>query len=211
MKKTKLLIIDDQKLLLEGTQSILSNEPFIDIIYTVKKNIDALKLSDHIKFDSILIGINEINEKIFSFINSLKKKLPFCIIIIMATRMTSQEIHKTIQTEVNGIILKETGKAILIKAFKETLAGNKFIDENIKKQLNTSMFPSHKLEKQTSLSNREKDVLRLISNEKNSREIAEILNISFNTVETHRKNLMRKLGTKNVVGLVKYALLYDIT
>lgn len=95
----------------------------------------------------------------------------------------------------------------LLKAIEKVYEGEKYFSEEVKNIVNDSLYNPIKTEEQlVKLSRREEEVLRLISEEKNTKEIAEELFIAFNTVEVHRKNLMRKIGTKNMVGLVKYAL-----
>ena len=121
-------------------------------------------------------------------------------------------VKRMLNNGANGYLLKNTDKTEFVEAIETVYNGENYFSKDVKKIISDSIFNAKEAkENNVKLRDREKEVLRLISKEKSTKEIAELLFISVNTVETHRKNLMRKIGTKNMVGLVKYAIQQDIT
>ncbi|NVK51368.1 MAG: response regulator transcription factor [Flavobacteriaceae bacterium] len=206
-KKIKLFIVDDHKMFLEGIQSILNDVSYIEVIATAKNGADALKLLNNFTPDVLITDINMPELNGIELIEIIKKQHSKTNVIAVSSHAESEVISEAIKAGVNGYILKNTGKSELLKAIKKVYEDENYFTEEVKTIMNDSLFNLAKAEKQlVKLSSREKEVLRLISQEKNTQEIADELFIAFNTVEVHRKNLMRKIGTKNMVGLVKYAI-----
>lgn len=206
-EKIKLCIVDDHKMFLEGIQSIFFDVDFIDVIATAKDGKEALKLLNNFSPDVIITDIDMPKLNGIEFSKLVKENFEDIKIIAVSSHAEAKVISRAIKAGVNGYILKNTGKLELIKAIKQVYQGENYYTEEVKKNLNDSLFNPKKAEKQiVKISSREKEVLKLISEEMNTQEIAEELFISPNTVEVHRKNLMRKIGTKNMVGLVKYAI-----
>ena len=130
----------------------------------------------------------------------LKNKASHLKIIFLTTHKEASVITKAIKANPDGYLLKNTDKIELKTAIRKVLEGNKYFNkqiENIIYAANTNTI---------NLSKREKEVLILIAEEKTTSEIAKLLFVSINTIETHRKNLIRKTESKNVVGLIKYAI-----
>lgn len=119
-------------------------------------------------------------------------------------------IHKLIRHDINGYILKNTSIEELVKALNTVAEGKKYFSKEIniidtdQDFRNTVTIEDKKVDE--ILSKREIEVLTLICKEYSNSEIAEKLFLSVSTVETHRKNLIAKLGVNNTVGLVKFAL-----
>ncbi|WP_308302191.1 response regulator transcription factor [Psychroflexus sp. MES1-P1E] len=132
-------------------------------------------------------------------------------IIAVSSHYNSEIITRAIKAGINGYLLKNTGKVELITAITSVFSDTNYFSEEVKQIINNSLFNAKDTTvSAVKLSEREMEILILISQEENTQEIAEALFISVNTVETHRKNLMRKIGTKNMIGLVKYAIQQDI-
>lgn len=211
MNKIKLFIVDDHKMFLEGIQSILEDVDFIEIIATAKNGEEALKLLKSIIPDIILTDIDmpsidgiELTKKAKLIKSDIKT-------IVLSSHYKSSVISSALKAGTNGYILKNTGKLELLKAIKTVYNGENYFSDEVKNIMTESLFNAKKTkENNVKLSDREKEILLLIVQEKNTKEIAELLFISVNTIDTHRKNLMRKIGAKNMVGLVKYAIQQDI-
>jgi len=108
-------------------------------------------------------------------------------------------------------LLKNTDRIELIEAFKTVLSGEQYLQKDIqKKLLNQSLGQKKEKTLFTKLTRREKEVLQAIAEELTTQEIADTLFVSAKTVETHRMNLMSKLGARNSVGLIKTAIELDL-
>ncbi len=208
-KKINLCIVDDHKMFLEGITSVLSNTENMNVIMTAKDGKEALKILPNFMPDVLITDIDMLIINGIELTKEVKSLYPKIKVIAVSSHSKSVIITKAIQAGVDGYILKNTGKLELCKAIKTVYQGTKYFNNEIKEIINDSIFNIKKTDT-VNLSEREKEVLILISNEKSSHEIAEILSLSIYTIETHRKNLMRKIGTKNMVGLVKYAIQQNI-
>jgi DNA-binding NarL/FixJ family response regulator len=122
-------------------------------------------------------------------------------------------IRDAIKAGVNGYILKKTGKEELQKAINKILEGKKYYSEAVIDELAATAgddLNDAQPETIEHLTAREIEILKLISKEKSTAEIAEELFISVSTVETHRANLMKKLSVKSAIGMVKFALKHQL-
>ena len=111
-----------------------------------------------------------------------------------------------------GYVLKNAGQKILIKAIETVYSGKMFLDQTVNDIVINSVASKSKRSHAPypTISRREKEVLQLILDEHTTQEIADKLFISFGTVETHRRNMLIKVGAKNTAGLVKFALEYEL-
>jgi DNA-binding NarL/FixJ family response regulator len=210
-KRIKLFIVDDHKMFLEGVSSILKTIENITVLATAKNGEEALKILPNFIPDVLITDIDMPIIDGIELTKQVKSEYPDIKIIAVSSDYKSTIIVNAIQAGINGYIFKNTGRVELHKAIESVFKGNNYFNEEVKEIISDSIFNLKETKASTvNLSEREKEVLIHISNEKNSQEIAVLLSLSIYTVETHRKNLMRKIGTKNMIGLVKYAIQQDI-
>ena len=208
-----LLIADDHSLYLEGLNLLLENEPTINVkakatsgestIKMVNTNLDAniLLLDLHLQDMNAL----EIVEQIRSTNNNIK-------IIILTHQKGNRYLPKLKKFNISSYVLKNIEVQELIAVIKLVNDGGEYYSKDIfeitKEEdfyLKSSVILFDKKES-PQLTAREIEIVKLICNEKSSSDIAHELFISTGTVDTHRKNILNKLGVTNTVGLVKYAL-----
>jgi DNA-binding NarL/FixJ family response regulator len=207
LKKINIFIVDDHNMFLEGITAILSYVENIAIIGTAHNGEEALKLIPNAIPDVLITDIDMPIIDGIELTKQIKLKYPNIKIIVVSSHYNSSIISNALKAGINGYILKNTGKKELCIAIEIVYKGDNYFNNEIKQIISNSIFNNNETKNNAiHLSDREKEILILISNEKSSQEIAEILNLSINTIETHRKNLMRKICTKNMIGLVKYAI-----
>jgi DNA-binding NarL/FixJ family response regulator len=121
-------------------------------------------------------------------------------------------IKMMLRAGARGYVLKNAGQTDLIKAIKTVNEGKMFLDTEVSDIVLNSIANSPKIATSPfpRISRREKEVLQLILDEYTTQEMADKLHISFGTIETHRRNLLNKLGARNTAGLVKIALQYEL-
>ncbi|MEC8830832.1 MAG: response regulator transcription factor, partial [Bacteroidota bacterium] len=207
-------IIDDHQMVIEGFKLLLQNEVEIKVVGSELDAKKALQLLPEINPDVILLDINmpELNG-----IDACKKitKLGLASKVIAITmHKESSLIRQMLNNGAKGYVLKNAGKKELVEAIKSVFEGKTYLDET-SKEIVFNMMTNDKKIKETSslfpkLSRREKEVLQLILDEHTTQEIADKLFISFGTVETHRRNMLIKTGTRNTAGLVKVAMEYSL-
>lgn len=207
MEKLKLIIADDHVMFLQGIVSLLENEPEIKIIGRAVNGVEVLDILKSQKADMVILDISMPEMDGIELTKILKKEYPLIKIIIVSTHSNAKIISRLIRIGVNGYLLKNAEKSELLEAIHNVARGQNYFSQQAEElYLNNSQ----KIEKQASglieLSSREKEILILIAQENSTAEIAEKTFISFNTVNTHRRNLLSKLNAKNTAGLVKYAV-----
>jgi len=204
-----IIIADDHTIFREGIVSILEDEADIKVLAQAVNGIELLQQLEEQSPDLILMDISmkELNGIEASI--EIKKKYPAIKILILSMHNEIDYILKVIEVGVDGYILKESGSQELLQAIRSIMIGKNYQSQEI-----SSIIVQHLQKKQDQklkkagipLTRREKEVLQLIAEEYTNPEIAEKLFISIRTVDTHRRNLIEKLGVKNTAGLVKYAI-----
>ncbi len=205
-KNTKVLIVDDHLMFLEGLKSLLQNEPTIEIVAVATSGKMALDVLEKSEVDIVISDISMPDIDGFELVGTIQKKYPTISTLMLSMHSESSIITKVIKQNVNGYLLKNAEKTELLKAIRLIAEGENYFSEEVKRIYTESSFNRKKQSSNTiELSRREKEVLKLIINEYTAKEIADELIISQHTVESHRKNIFSKLGVKNVAGVVKYA------
>jgi len=206
------LIVDDHQLVREGIQLMLSATDQIEVIGEAINGKEALAQIEEHDLDVILLDLNMPEMNGIDACKAIKKIQPELKIIILSMISERKLVQKLMNYGANGYLLKNSGQEEIIHAIKEVHAGNNHFDPEI---LDMMLYPDkHKAVKDEnlhpSLSRREKEILQLIIDEKTTGEIAKKLFISFGTVESHRRNMISKLGVRNTAGLVSAAYKYGI-
>ncbi len=207
IESAKILIVDDHKLIVDGLNSLLAevNGLSVEGLFTnPEMALGKIKSSD---IDLLITDVNMPGIDGFQLIQEAKKSKPSLKCIMVSMYNNEETIAKAKKLNANGYLLKNVGKTELIKAIKEVLDGNNYF------VLEHSSFQKLEEPKDTidvELSKRESDILQMISEELTTNEIAEKLFLSPNTIETYRRRLFIKLEVKNVAGLVKKGIKYNL-
>nr|WP_315152971.1 response regulator transcription factor [uncultured Flavobacterium sp.] len=211
MEKIKIIIADDHTMFLQGIVSLLESEENIAILGKAENGNEVFKIMENCIPDIILLDISMPEMDGIEVSKIVKQKYPLVKILIVSTHSNTQMIAKLIRIGIDGYLLKNAEKKELLHAIQTIQNGAVYFckeaaekndDNNSKIKSETSQI--------TELSSREKEILVLIAQEFTGNEIAEKTNISLNTVNTHRRNLLSKLNVKNTAGLVKYAIEYGL-
>ena len=212
-EKIQVHIADDHKILIEGIVAVINTENDIEIegySLTGKEVIDWAE--DH--YADILIL--DINMPIYDGIEVLKffkiKKINQKV-IILSSYEDVKLVQEMINLGANGFLSKDSAGQHIVEAIRTVHEGEQYFSDTIKNNLlklytGKNVRPGQRPQSTiaNSLTDRETEVLKLISQEYSSPEIAQILNISQSTVDTYRKSLLKKTNVKNAVGLAMYAV-----
>jgi DNA-binding NarL/FixJ family response regulator len=203
-----LLIADDHQLVIDGIKSMLEKHPRYRVVNEALNGCEALKLIEdsketiHILISDIsmpgLTGI-ELCKKIKSFNSNIK-------VLILSMHDNIKVIKEAIMCEADGYILKNIGKEEFIIGLDALVENGSYFSHQIVPLLYQDTKKQFAKNDDIKLSKREIEVLRLIVKEFTSKEIAEKLFISKQTVDSHRLNMLEKTSSKSVVGLIKYAI-----
>jgi two-component system nitrate/nitrite response regulator NarL len=210
MDKIKLFILDDHQMLIDGIKALLKNEKQFEV---VGESVSAQNALDEMKSKEPHIVLTDINMPEMGgveFTTRLKKEYPKIKILALSMFGDRQMITDMLDAGADGYILKNTGKAELISALATLAGGAMYFSEDVTQEMLKPVIKEKNHEDDVQLTEREKDIVKLIDKEYSNAQIAEELFISERTVETHRKNIFRKTGTKSVIGLLKWARERDI-
>ncbi|MBP1167424.1 MULTISPECIES: response regulator transcription factor [unclassified Chryseobacterium] len=214
----KLALIDDEQLILEGVKMLLSNEKNISVNLTADNGpdfIEALgKLSQDEFPDIALVDVQMKPMNGFELVEILKEKYPDLKIIILSSHYKTSILGYMVKLGVSAFLPKNSNKKTFIDAITMVDKNGVFFTAEDHQMLFTYMNSSAKknslFETEDELSEREKDVVKLICQEFTNNEIGEKLFISPRTVESHRQRILEKIGAKNTVGIVIYAIVNNI-
>lgn len=199
MKKVSVLLVDDHRILLEGMKSLIQ-DPFVTK-ETASSGTEALRLIKSTDFDLMITDYEMPDINGLELVKAAKAAQPEMKIIMLSMHDDPSVVRELLKTGVMGYILKKDTRKSLIEALSKVMEGKRFLSDEIAEIL----INQPEEEEKGVLTSREVEILRLVAKEYNSRQIAEILFISERTVETHRKNILKKTGASNLVGLIKYA------
>jgi len=193
MDKIKIAIIDDHLIFLEGLKLILQNE--FDIQYASNNPKDLLSKLESLDIDLLITDVSMPEISGIELVKIVKTKFPKLKILVMSTYK-----NMFCKKEIDAYLMKDSDSEILIDTIKSVVLENKKIfSEDLDE---TDGFDFSK----SLVSKREREIIKLISEEYNSEEIAEKLFISKHTIEAHRKNIFMKLQVNNIAGLIKKAI-----
>jgi DNA-binding NarL/FixJ family response regulator len=204
--KTKILIVDDHQIVLDGLVSLLKAENSFDL-ETATNGKTALDLAEKNDFDIYLIDISMPVMDGIQLSKILLKNDPHARIIILTTHNDKEIITEMLHIGVAGYVLKNCSRQELFMAIDKIGKGKSFFSDEVHDALREdykNRDASHANEKVFVLTKREKEIVELLAKEYTNEKIAEELNISYRTVETHRKNIMEKTNSHNLAGLLKY-------
>jgi len=206
----RVFITDDHEIYLEGLALLLGKQDGIEVIGTATSGKELLGQVQNLQADVLLLDVylpDLGEEEILQQIRGLRPDLR---IIYLTLLRGTRYIHKLSKYNIQGYVLKNASLDELLAALKTVQDGGSYFSKDIhigdrdEDFRNTITIEDKQIDE--ILSRRELEVLRLICKEYSNAEIADKLFLSVSTVETHRKNLIAKLGVNNTVGLVKFAL-----
>lgn len=218
---TNIAIIDDEELILEGVKMLLSTEDSIHVTITSNNGNSFLEILTQIpekEFPHIaLVDIQMHPMDGFELVEILREKYPDLKIIILSSHYKSSVLGYMVKLGVSAFLPKNSNKITFIEAIKQVHKNGIYFTKEDHSMLLSYLNDSQKnkalFETGDELSIREKEVVKLICKELTNQEIAEKLSLSPRTIESHRQRILDKIGAKNTVGLVIFAVvngIYDL-
>ncbi|MEM9324273.1 MAG: response regulator transcription factor [Bacteroidota bacterium] len=205
----RLIIADDHKMFLDGLLSILQTEESYEVVFSARDGKHLLTFLENNPEAEVDLLISDITMKELDGITlnkKVKEGYPGIKTLIISMHQDAGRIQKLIDNDVDGYLPKDSEKKELLRAIKTILSGEKYFAASVKETYLNSVMHKKSDDSLVELTDREKDVLRLIAQEYTTQEIATKLFLSKHTVESYRKNLLSKLNVRNLAGLTKYAI-----
>jgi DNA-binding NarL/FixJ family response regulator len=209
-QKVRIVIAEDHTILREGLKSLLSSNPDFEIIGEAEDGREAIRCVEKFKPDLILMDLSMPRINGLDAIKEIKKRFSETKILVLTVHKTEEYILATLKAGADGYILKDSTHAELVLAVKNVLSGKHYISPGISEKVIEGYLEGKKALKTKSswetLTQREREILKLIAEGYKNKEIADYLCISPKTVEKHRANLMEKLDLHNVQALTTFAI-----
>jgi DNA-binding NarL/FixJ family response regulator len=206
----KIVIAEDQTLVRQGLRSLLESEKNIKVVAEAGDGIEAIRLVEKHKPDLVLLDLAMPKMSGLSALKDIKNRHPETKILVLTFHSSEEYILEAFEFGANGYCLKKDSHSELLAAIKNILSGKSFISPAISsKVLEGYLEGRKKLKKKTSLetlTQREKEVLKLVGEGYSSIEIGDILCISSKTVDKHRSNIMNKVNLHSAASLAAYAI-----
>ena len=205
-----LIIVDDHKMFLDGLLSILKDECDYHIVLTAKDGkyiIKYLAVNPNEKIDLIITDISMPEVDGITLNKAVKDTKMGIKTLVVSMHKNAEKIESLIENDVDGYVPKNAEKEELLAAIRTILKGEKYFSKEIQDiYLENKLTKKKEQKEKITLTKREIDVITLIAKEYTTQEIADKLCLSKHTIESYRKNLISKLGVRNLAGLTKYAI-----
>jgi len=208
METISILIADDHEIIHNGIKDILKSHSKYKITGNAFDGEEAIEKALHLQPDIIFMDISMPKITGIEAIKILSKKLPDIKIIALTQHEENEYVVQVLKAGGKGYLFKNAKKDEFINAIETVLKGGRYCCNELTGQMVDAMLlrdSGNEDENNINLTNREIEIIQKIAQDKNNHEIADELNISLRTVETHRRNLMQKLKAKSVVSLLNYA------
>jgi len=208
--RVRIVLADDHTILREGLRALLSADPNFDIVGEAEDGREAVRCVEKLGPDLLLMDLSMPRMSGMDAISEIKKRFPETKIIALTVHKTEEYLLTTLQAGVDGYVLKDATHDELVMAIHNVMAGKPYLSPGISEKVIEGYLEgkedSLSVSSWQKLSQREREVLKLIAEGYKNKEIAEDLCISLKTVEKHRANLMKKLDLHNAAGLTVYAV-----
>jgi DNA-binding NarL/FixJ family response regulator len=207
MKDLRVYLVDDHTILREGLRLILSQASGVEIVGEQGDGRIAMEEIDQLKPDLVVLDISLPSLSGVEIARQIRKYHPSMKILVLSRHDNQEYVEQLLKYGVQGYILKEEAGSDLLKALDVIRKGENYLSPRITKHLVTGMERKKSANDPFEiLTNREREVLKLVAEGKSNEKIAQALWISAKTVKVHRANIMRKLDIHKVADLVKYAI-----
>lgn len=209
-EKRKVVIAEDHTILREGLRALLSSSPDFEIVGEAEDGRDAIQCVENVKPDLVLMDLSMPRMNGMDAIREIKKLCPGTKILVLTVHKAEEYVRATLQAGADGYVLKDATHPELVMAIKSVLAGKPYLSPGVSEKVIEGYLEGRKRLKFRSgwdiLTQREREILKLIAEGHKNKQIADYLCLSVKTVETHRANLMRKLDLHDLSALTIFAV-----
>ncbi len=220
-KTTRIVLADDHSLVRDGIRALLEEDKNYEVIGEVSNGKEAVEMVLEKHPDLLIIDIRMPEMNGIEAVEELKKHEATTKCIILSMHDSEEYILKSVSAGASGYLLKDTGKTEFLKAISTVEQGGKYFSGDISNVLVNNLLGQSQVKKESKpasknannsfgITNKELQILELVLSGLTNKQISEKLEKSKRTVETHRFNLMRKLGVNNLMDLAKKAQEYKL-
>jgi len=211
MKKQRILLAEDHAILRDGLCSLFAGEPDLEVVGDAADGQQAIQQANALLPDLVLMDLSMPRMNGTEAIGAIKRRHPDIKILALTVHKSEEYVRAALDAGADGYVLKDDSRQELLTAIRSVMAGNSYLSPGVCNKVVSGFLgrsgptgsPSTAWD---TLTEREREVIKLVAEGYKNREIAEFLSVSIKTVEKHRSNLMRKLDLHNASALTTYAI-----
>lgn len=207
---TKLMIADDHQLLADGLISVLKEAAEWEVLIPVNNGRELLDRLAEEPVDLVILDLNMPQLDGIKTLEIIKQQYPAIKVLVLTNYNQPQLLAEVRKLGADGYLLKNSSTELLKKALRSIQAGTPYFEVLVPQEVPASAYFLDEFMKKYHLTKREVEIIKMVGSELTSKEIGTQLSISEFTVNTHRKNILRKLEVKNTAGLLNFAKLHGI-
>ena len=209
MNKIRVFLADDHKILRESLVILLSQQENIEVVGAAGDGQEAYRKILELKPDIAVLDISIPNLNGLDLAEKLRAEMPEVKIVILTMHKSGEFVSKALRAGVRGYVLKDNALEELMECINLVFDRKVYLSQDITGIVVDGFVNNNRENPETgenAISLREKEILQLLAEGKSNKDISDLLNLSIKTVETHRANIMRKLGFRHITDLVLYAV-----
>jgi len=207
--KRRIIIAEDHTILRDGLKALLASNSEYNVVGEVEDGINAIRCVESLKRDLLILDLSMPKMNGLEAIREIKKLSLKTKILVLTVHKTDEYIFESLKAGADGYLHKGSSHEELLVAIKSLLQGKQYLSSAISSNVIKGYLEKHRKKKNKtpwqSLTQREREILKLIAEGHRNKEIADFLCISVKTVEKHRANLIKKLDLHNAAALTAYA------
>jgi DNA-binding NarL/FixJ family response regulator len=211
---TRILLVDDHRLFRSGLHSLLARQPKIEIVGEAEDGVSAVRIAQELSPDIVLMDVSMPKLNGIEATRQVLSQNAATRVIMLSMHADRRFVIEALKAGARGYLLKDSAIEEVLRAVDAIMNKQVYLSRritNIVVEDYVQMAKSSDSTVYTLLSAREREVLQLLAEGRNTKEIASHLNVSVKTVETHRKQVMDKLGLHTIAELTKYAIREGLT
>ena len=210
MRKIRIVLVDDHKLMRSGLRVLLEQQPDLTVVGEASDGREAVALVASQRPDVLVMDVGMPSLNGIEAAVQITQSNPEAAIVMLSMHSDESYVLRALKAGAKGYLLKDSAEADLIRAVRAVAEGKSFfspavskvlLDDYVRKLKRSGTEDPYDL-----LTPREREVLQLVAEAKSNKEVAQLLNLSVYTVETHRSNIMEKLNLHGVPELILYAV-----
>jgi len=209
-EKKTVFIAEDHQLFRDGLKAMLASKDGLEVVGEARDGLEAINSIKKRQPDLLLLDLSMPRLSGISVIKELRRQFPDMRILVLTIHESDQYVIETFEAGANGYCIKDASRDELLLAMNSVLSGKTYISPGIAENVMEGYLEGHKKIKTRSpgetLTQREREVLKLLAEGYANKEIGDLLNISVKTVEKHRANIMQKLNLHNAAALTAFAI-----
>ena len=203
-------IVDDHQIVIDGLVALIAENTGMEVAFVTTEPLQVISLLNQIPVDVLLTDVMMPQMPGNLLAKEVKEQFPLIHILALSMSGSGEIVDEMIRdANIAGYALKNISRIELYQAIEKIANGGVYFSPEVLEELQKNSLQK-KENLQVSLTTREIEIVKLIEQEMNNKQIAASLFISERTVETHRKNIFRKTNTNSLIGLIKYAYQYNL-